>query len=83
MIEKIGTKSNSTSAAPKALAFSAAGLLLSFGFCGLDAHLYPGSEFGGSALALIGAAGFAVSAIVLVISLLVLLMALIVKVIPK
>jgi hypothetical protein len=39
----------------KGLAISAVGLLLAAGFCGLDARLYPQSEFGGSWLAGIGA----------------------------
>jgi len=38
-----------------ALAISAVGLLLAVGFCGLDARLYPHSEFGGSWLAGVGA----------------------------
>jgi len=83
LIEKGLKRSVGTPAPLKAIVFSALGLLVSFGLCGLDAHLYPGSEAGGSALALIGAAGFAISGIVLVVSVLVLLIALIVKVIPK
>ncbi len=39
----------------KVIAFSTAGLILAFGLCGLDAHLYPHSEFGGSSLAGLGA----------------------------
>jgi len=39
----------------KGLAVSAVGLLLGAGLCGLDARLYPHSEFGGSWLAGVGA----------------------------
>ncbi len=39
----------------KAFGLSCVGLLLSLGLCGLDAHLYPKAEFGGSLIATIGA----------------------------
>lgn len=58
----------------KLLAFSACGLGIGFGFCGLDAHLYPHAEFGGSALAGIGfclvglsIVGFAIVVLVLLV----------------
>jgi hypothetical protein len=59
--------------AVKLLAASVCGLLVSWGLCGLDAHLYPHAEFGGSILASIGALLFVISALILVGSVLVLI----------
>ena len=55
MFEQMPDGLSSASRPLKGIAISAGGLLLSLGFCGLDAHLYSGAEFGGSALAGIGA----------------------------
>ncbi len=66
MFEQPPKKTADLSRPLKAFGLSCAGLLLAIGFCGLDQHLYPNSEFGGSALALIGAGLGAVSAFVLI-----------------
>ena len=68
MFEQIPDGFGSASRPLKGIAVSAVGLLLSLGFCGLDAHLYPHSEFGGSALAGIGAVLGFLSALGLVAS---------------
>ena len=46
----------------------AVGIVLGFGFCGLDARLYPGAEFGGSALAGVGTVLIVVCGLGLVIT---------------
>jgi hypothetical protein len=39
----------------KLLGVAVCGMLVGLGLCGIDDHLYPHSEFGGSVMALIGA----------------------------
>jgi len=73
MFEQTPGTSNFASRPLKAIAIASGGLLLSVGFCGLDAHLYPHSKFGGSALAVIGAALGVVSVLVLIGSILTLI----------
>ncbi len=67
----------------KALGISCVGLLLAVGLCGLDQHLYPNAEFGGSNFALIGAVLGVLSALLLVVSVLVLLVDLIAQAFKK
>lgn len=52
----------------KLLAAAAFGMLVGIGFCGLDAHFYPGAEFGGSSLAGIGALLIVASGLALVVA---------------
>ena len=73
MFEQSQGSDKSLSRPLKGIAISGVGLLLSVGFCGLDAHLYPHSEFGGSALAVIGAGLGLISALVLGVSVLMLI----------
>jgi hypothetical protein len=67
----------------KGIAISVVGLLLSLGFCGLDAHLYPNAEFGGSLLASIGAFLFVVSGLGLAGSLIALIINALVRAFSK
>jgi hypothetical protein len=56
---------------------------IGLGSCGLDAHLYPNSEFGGSALALIGAGLIALSVLGFEVVVLVLLVSLVTLLFPR
>lgn len=79
MFEQIPDGLGSASRPLKGIAISAVGLLISLGFCGLDAHFYPHAEFGGSALAGIGAILAFFSALGLVASVLALIIGSVVR----
>lgn len=57
----------------------AVGVLLGFGLCGLDAKLYPGAEFGGSAIGGLGFVLILICALGLVLTVLVLLCHLLIR----
>lgn len=57
----------------KVLAFAVGGLLVGIGLCGIDSHLYPNAEFGGSSFAFVGVVLIVVSALVIVAALFALL----------
>ena len=66
----------------KVAAISACGLMIGLGLCGLDSHLYPGEEFGGT-LALVGAAFFVLSAVGFGVALLICLVVAVSRPFPK
>ena len=58
----------------KGIAVFGVGFLLSVGLCGIDAHMHPAAEFGGSFLSMIGAVLGIVCAIGLVMAVLMLVL---------
>lgn len=67
----------------KLIAISACALGIGLGLCGLDAHLYPHAEFGGSLLAFFGAALMVLAALGLAVVVLILLVRLVALMFPK
>ncbi len=63
MFEQIPQERTSFVLPFKLIAGSSGGLLVALGLCGLDSHLYPHSEFGGSILAGLGSLLFVISAL--------------------
>ena len=75
MFEYVSNTRSPLKGALRALAFSACGVLVSFGLCGIDSALYPNSELAGSFLGLAGAAIGLISGFSLCIAVLMLLWA--------
>lgn len=80
MFDLLPEKSGYPSWLIKLTVISSCILGIGLGSCGIDAHLYPHAEFGGSVLALIGAGlialsvlGFGVVVLILLVSLVTLL----------
>jgi hypothetical protein len=67
----------------KLVTISACGLGIGLGLCGVDAHLYPHAEFGGSVLAWIGAGLMVLSVLGLAVAALVLLVKLVSLMFPR
>jgi hypothetical protein len=77
------TEAKSSDLAIKLLAASVCGILLSWGLCGIDAHLHPNAEFGGGAFAGIAVILFLISVLTLIGSLLVLFFRLVAQVFQR
>lgn len=83
MFDRVPEESGASRWMMKLIVISACAIGIGFGLCGLDAHLYPHAEFGGSGLAVVGAALMALSVIGFGVVALVLLVRFVTLIFPK